>query len=369
MTNTMNKVKILTSKDLDKEALILGENILSTEQKDYLKNLNLCVGVVKSVNVENPRHQSKTTWIGMDRLLGEPEGQPAVLADDGSELRTIKALATRILASDGKDINDFYCGGVINEGHHLYTLVDMDTKLDFNVNGFIFISKEDIAQMRSNHNHAFSQDEINDLHAAKANEIFEWEIAEYKCWVHGDVYDVTVCVDYNSVVRTSRTLEHCYHIENLIELEVYSVAGSIIKDINNTDGAVKVTLKMDTDKIKDDYLGYLVAGITREFDFAFTLGSTTEDYNTGEMTVVLLPQEIPTFQDLINSSGFHLIDLMRKHSADANGNESHGAWDTVNMLMNPLPFNEWSDIMQKALLNTLFDSIHYVKVIDIEVYQ
>lgn len=366
MSTATKNTNAMTPKDLGKEALIMGENLLSAKKRRYLRQHKICVGAVKSVNVENPRHKARATWIGMDRLLGEPEGQPAILAADGSELRTIKALATRILASSGKNIDDFYCGGIINEGHHLYTLVDMDTKLDLNVNGFIYIAKDDITQMHSGNSHNFGEKEIADLHAAMANEIFAWEIDEYKCWVYGNVYDVTVCVNNSSAVRISKTLEHCYNIENLVELEVSDAVDSIITAIDNTDGSLKVTLQMDTDKIHRNYLGYIVDGIEQEFDFALTLGSTTENYNTGEMTLVLLPQEIPVFQDLINSSGFHLIDLMRKHSADADGNEPHGAWDTVNMLMNPLPFHEWSDVMQSALLNTLFDSIHYVKVIKFE---
>lgn len=366
MTISTANTTPITPKQLGEEAMIIGENLLSVEQRNYLKKHKLRVGAVKSVNVENPRHEAKTTWVGIDRLLGEPEDQPAILAADGTEVRTIEALATRILASSGKDINDFHCSGVINEGHHLYTLVDMNTKLDFNVNGFIFISKDAITQMRSSNTHNLTKKLTDDLHTAKANEIFAWELDEYKCWIYGNVYDLAVCIDDYSGARISKTIEHCYNIENLIELEVSDAASSIIEGIDNTDGSLKITLQMDTDKVHNNYLDHIVDGLSQEFGFAFTLGSTTEDYNTGEVTLVLLPHEIPIFQELVDSSGYHLIELMRKYSVDADGKEPMGAWDLVNTLMMPQPFHAWSDVMQSALLKTLFVSIHYTKVTKIE---
>ncbi|MBO6227813.1 MAG: hypothetical protein J6N68_09120, partial [Shewanella sp.] len=210
-----------------------------------------------------------------------------------------------------------------------------------------------------------TESEIEVFLRARADEQFLLDLDRYVCWIHGNIYDVTVCTDNYSGARISKTLKHCYKIKDFINFEVSDAATSIIDAINNIDGSLKVTLQMDISKFASDYIGHITDGIYQEFQFAFTLGSTKEDYNTGEVSLVLLPHEIPTFQDLVNRSGFHLIRLMQKHTVDADGNETHGAWETVNMLMS-LPFHEWSDVMQIGLLNTLFDSLYDIKLINTE---
>lgn len=346
---------------------ITKENI-SLEQAAYLKNHNLRAMIEKSVDADNPRHVARATWFGCDHLIYEPDNQPVLLAEDGSELKTIDAMATRILADSGLDINNFYYRGVVDTGIRQYFLVFGSTHLTDKTNGFIIISKD---QMQKAHGETarklnLSEKETDILFSVKAEELFLWEIDTYSKWLNGEVYDITVCTNDHSNVDSSKTVKEVYGIKDLIRAEVSDAASEVIDDINAFKGALKLTLKMDTQKVDSDFIGFIAKGIIQEFDFALTIGSTTEDYNTGVVTLVIIPDEIPAFQELINSSGFHLIQAMEKHTLGENGNDSLSTWKTVNMLMNPLPFSEWSSIMQKALLNTIFEAIHHTKLIDIE---
>lgn len=354
----------LTPKLMGDAMMRVGQRLItSTAQVAYLRDRNLRVGAAMSVAVLNPRQSRKAKWFGVDGFVSEP-GHTIKRIADNRKLKTIEALVTRYLSDKDENVDDYIYSGVDNSGYHEYCLISKDARITEKCAGVIMISRETLMNMCAD---VIAKKDITgaaleSLLQATAEEQFVWEVGHYSAWQYGMVFDVTVCTNEHAGVKLSKTIKECYGVQNQISREVSDAADAIAYRINETDGSLKVTLQMDTKVIDGEYMRYVSDGIQKEFDFVFTVGSTTEDYNTGILTMVILPQEIPNFQELIHSSGYHLIALMQKYVGD----DAPDTWDVVNMLMNPLPFHEWSTSMQTALLKSIFAALHNIELLTIE---
>lgn len=182
------------------------------------------------------------------------------------------------------------------------------------------------------------------------------------------MFDVTVSTFKDSKLRISKTVYNIFAGAAAVETAIIEASKQAIAAIDAHSGTVKLSLTMNPDLGDADecLIDDLVYGLKSEYDATLTLGSTTADIETGEVTIVLYPNELGYFQDLVFHSGSHLIMAMEKYTADENGNEMLGVWSTIHTLMSPLPFFEWNDVMQTALLQSVFNSIHGVTLTAIE---
>lgn len=354
----------LTPKIMGDTMMKVGQNLITDPaQAAYLRDRNLRVGATASVAVLNPRQSRKAKWFGVDGFVSEP-GHTIKRIAENRNLKTIEALVTRYLSDKGENVDDCIYSGVDNSGYHEYELINKAARVTEKCAGVIMISREKLMEMCADviAKNNIEGDALESLLQATAIAQFIWEIEHYSAWRLGLVFDITVCTNEHAGVKLSKTIKECYKAQGQISREVSDAADAIAYKINETDGSLKVSLQMDTKVIGGEYMRYVSDGIQKEFDFVFTVGSTTEDYNTGILTMVILPQEIPNFQELIHSSGYHLIALMQKHVGD----DAPDTWDVVNMLMNPLPFHEWSTSMQTALLKSIFAALHNIELLTIE---
>ncbi|MBO6224770.1 MAG: hypothetical protein J6N72_04855, partial [Psychrobacter sp.] len=109
MDTTTNDAIAMTPSNMGEEALRLGENLVSAKRINFLKQHNLRVGAVCSVNTENPRATAETIWFGMDKPL---QRESSTLKDSSPISETFEYLVTQNLISTNRDINNYYCRGV-----------------------------------------------------------------------------------------------------------------------------------------------------------------------------------------------------------------------------------------------------------------
>lgn len=344
----------------DNEMIKTASKLTTSQQISALSDRNLIVGATASIGGDsNPRQTRSTRWVGVDNEKVDPSKPVSIIANNPG-LTIIDNLALKYMEDQDLFTENFFYRGVEDNGWHDYVLVDNDSAVTDKCRGFIMVARDKLIDMQPI---IATADDVteNALLLEKANELFNEELAKYTSFMQNNFYDITVRTNRGSAALISKTTTVNLRIGDEAEKAIQAMVEQISDEICEENGSLSITLQVDQLKVSDEYLHNLVRYIKTEFGFSPTLGADFEDYKSGILSFVMLPQEIPMFQDLISTSGTHLIEKMAMHTKDADLK----VWETVDMLMNPRPFHEWSDVMQWALLNTLFESLHYFKVLRI----
>lgn len=334
----------------------IASKLFSEEFFTTVKQKNLKLKMVKSVGVLNTRGARIATWVGVDILIND------ALRVSGSDTKKMHFadFVEKYFAATNKNSEDYYCWGVKNDGTNRFLITELHAQWTYKANGIIFISKSDISDMYAAQL-SNSDEDIEDELFAKARAIVRLEVDLYSSWLNGGAYDVTFSTQDNSI---SHTFKQWQNIDGVFDDLLKKGVSIVSKGISQSKSAMKLNLIVDMSNFPhQDPVPYILEQLEEQIGVKVTVGDTSCDYQTGETSITILADDLPRFQDIVDQSGFYIINLMAKNCCQELGFESLETWAVVEMLMNPEPFSEWLPVMQNALLKSLFSSIAYTKLV------
>ena len=327
-------------------------NYIDDQTKNRLKKHNLKLSMAKSIGVINPRHEAKTTWVGVDIIIPE-----SAYPKNEMKYERFSKLLTMYFDTTNQDINDFYYWGVKEDENNNFSLTCVDAECTEQSRGIIFISKQFIRE--NTYSDSISLHQFPNLDSAladKALKTVKKEVAAYASWTKSDIYDFTVSTrDNNEHAGDS----HCYGIGDVINNSVNECIDGVVEDIDSNKNSMALILNICTIELDEDTdpIEYVVSYLESFFDTRLTLGTTYFDEEASEACVVFLPSELPSFQKVIDHVGHYFIDSMVDYTTNDKKFEKLETWDVVRMLSGTIPFEKWPTVMQNTFLNALFNSI------------
>ena len=329
------------------------ENSLSPNNKRLFEGLNLSLSVKPTVSALNPRHTSKSVWVGVDLYIAEH------LHMD----RTIKAAAKNFFDEMDIDVATIYWTPVSKteiEGGVYYKLEeDLDNDLDpdpdlcfmdnsYNeMGGFLYLYKD---KLETNDN--------LDIYSTARN-LIKKEINDYNAWQNGKVVDVfveTYAGKLKAVSKGSADIDEGFS----------KAVAKLLNEVDQNVNALSMTLKA-TDMSSSEpekILNYLTTQLSNRFDVSFIYGNF--DIENDKFTISFIADYMPSLQTLKDDYVNGLLKSMEKQSkrlVSLNQFEDLDAWTIVDALSERKCFTDLPPLLGHALIYSLMDRIDGVELV------
>lgn len=334
------------------EVLYSAENQerLKERTRRRLEKLNLKLTTNRAMGVVNPRYNSNTLWVGVDCKIPK-----ALMINAEGKYTTFKMFAELYLQGLGKNIDNFYMWGVLDEGVNQYKVVEPNTKWTGTGCTFIVVDKSYMVETYADNLDLGEHSTFEAAFLNKSLDIVQTEVAMSQAWCYDNTWDVTVSAVNRDIVHT---IQDCYDVSDIIDKAVNSAIDKVVEKIDRAPESWALIVKVDTKLIDGaDPISYIADMLYLILDKPLTFGSTYFDKSAKEACIVFFPAELPSLTDIVQHSGYHIVDKMEEYVCNEKRFNDLNTWDIVRMLTTAEPFSNWSDIMQSALLHSLFGGI------------
>lgn len=313
---------------------VITEHLVSADNKQRLKNLDMGLHLSRSMGVINPRKSAQSVWVGMDVNM------PNIVKDKA--VKVIDVISD-YFATSRQDKNDFWWSSVTGTELDGYEIdeVTLDWSDSNHVKGFIFMPKKDLS-------------------AIEACKIMSRELDTYNAWASNNIFDITITTVADSI---SVCRKGCVNLGNNINDFISELIGELASKVDSSEDAMKCVFSFDAKALHDkDVVKYVAAQLKERFGIVATIGKNSQDDKESMASFVFLSSNVPRLQDVIDLAGERLIVNMRDNMPASDGFSSNDAWALVGLFVNPEPFNNWWPSVQNALIKSMFDRIPYVEL-------
>lgn len=307
------------------------------------KEHGLKVNVLIDTDADSPRDPLESVFVGVDVEI------PRELSYLGCFEDFVASYCHDFLNCDVSDII-WLPVFKYSHGSTAYSVEPFNDRWDSSRAGFIYETKENILC-------EFEVETINtDLEDLVKSRMTD-EIQEYHCWANTEVY----------IVHVSSADEYFNESSgNVYKSGMDDVADTLIKDMIGAieNDSMKALVKMEIGKLDegDTVASRINEVLEEQFGFSVSFGKIeqTDTFNT------MLPlSDLPKFWHLAEASSSQLFSVVSEKASELDGVNSKYYY--LTKMTESTDYKEWSGILMKALILTLFEDIDIADILDISI--